>query len=182
MINEKGIYHGGELNLREFYGFQPTVNKGITKLQGYTFAKKFYLQPSDVKLLRPITCDFWNNATNLNDVYEINYRDIVVFFCFNLHWTCMFILLIYFKVFGKVQWTTLQYTRYRGHIWSRRKVYQRTQKLSRKSFISLAFNIRNYNITALKEQHSEKYSFVDANSKQNAVVRNVSETSPVPCR
>ena len=94
LTNEKGIYHGGELNLREFYTFQPAVNKGITKLHGYTFAKEFYLQPSDVKLLRPITCDFWNNATNLNDVYEINYRDIVIFFCFNLHWTCMFILLI----------------------------------------------------------------------------------------
>ena len=85
LTTEKGIYHGGELNLREFYTFQPAVNKGITKLHGYTFAKEFYLQPSDVKLLRPITCDFWNNATNLNDVYEINYRDIVVFFCFNLH-------------------------------------------------------------------------------------------------
>ena len=54
-------------------------------------------------------------------------------------------------------------------------------KLSRKSFISLALNIRNHNVTALKEQHFEKYSFVDANSKQNAVVRNVSETSLVPC-
>ena len=93
--------YGGGLNLREFYRFQPIVNKGIVKLHGYTFAKEFYLQPSDVK----------------------NYRDILIFFCFNFHWTCMFILLIYFKVFGKVQWTTLQYKRYRGHIWSRRKVY-----------------------------------------------------------
>ena len=83
--NEKGIYHGGELNLREFYRFQPTVNKGITKLHGYTFAKGFYLQPSDVKLLRHITVDFYNNASNFNEVYEINYRDIVIFFCFNLH-------------------------------------------------------------------------------------------------
>ena len=92
--NEKGIYHGGELNLREFYRFQPTVNKGITKLHGHTFAKGFYLQPSDVKLLTHITVDFYNNASNFNEVYEINYRDIVIFFCFNLHWTCMFILLI----------------------------------------------------------------------------------------
>ena len=87
LTNEKGIYHGGELNLREFYRFQLTV------------------------------------ASNLNEVYEINYRDLVIFFCFNLPWTCMFILLLKFKLFGKAQWTTLQYTRYRGHIWSRRKVY-----------------------------------------------------------
>ena len=46
--------YGGELNLREFYRFQPTVNKSIVKLHGYTFAKEFYLQPSDVKLLRYI--------------------------------------------------------------------------------------------------------------------------------
>ena len=37
-------------------------------------------------------------------------------------------------------------------------------------------------MTAEKEQHSEKKSLVDANSKQNAVLRNVSETSPGPCR
>ena len=38
-------------------------------------------------------------------------------------------------------------------------------------------------MTVLKEQHSENYSFVDANSEQIAgVVRNVSETFPVPCR
>ena len=58
LSNEKGIYHGGELNVRGFYRFQLTV------------------------------------ASNLNEFNEINYRDIVIFFCFNLHWTYMFILLI----------------------------------------------------------------------------------------
>ena len=48
LSNEKGIYHGGELNLRDFYRFQLTV------------------------------------ASNFKEVYEINYRDLVIFFCFNL--------------------------------------------------------------------------------------------------
>ena len=85
LTNDKGIYHGGGLNIRELYTFQPTVPKGITKLHGNTFSKEFYVQPSDVKLLRHITGDFWNNASKLNEVYEIKYRDIVLFFCFNLH-------------------------------------------------------------------------------------------------
>ena len=58
LSNEKRIYHGGELNVREFYKFQLTV------------------------------------ASNLNEFNETNYRDIVIFLCFNLHWTYMFILLI----------------------------------------------------------------------------------------
>ena len=58
LSNEEGIYHGGDLNVREFYRFQLTV------------------------------------ASNLNEFYEINNRDIVIFLCFNLPWTCMFILLI----------------------------------------------------------------------------------------
>ena len=123
LTNEKGIYHGGKLYLRDFYRFQLTVYKSNAQLHGYTFAKQFYLQPSDITLFRDFTCDLWNNTSNLDEVYEINNRDIAIFFCFNLPWTCIFILLIYFNVFGKVQWTTLQYKRYRGYIWSRRKVY-----------------------------------------------------------
>ena len=56
------------------------------------------------------------------------------------------------------------------------------QKLSRKSFISLAFNIRNHHMRALMKQHNEKFSIVDANSKRNALVKNVLETSPVQYR
>ena len=52
LSNEKGIYHGGKVNV------QLTV------------------------------------ASNLNEFNEINYRDIVIFVCFNLHWTYMFILLV----------------------------------------------------------------------------------------
>ena len=48
LSNEKRIYYGGKLNLRDFQRFQVTV------------------------------------ASNLNELYEINYRDIAIFFCFNL--------------------------------------------------------------------------------------------------
>ena len=48
LSNEKRIYYGGKLNLRDFQRFQLTV------------------------------------ASNLNELYEINYRDIAIFFCFNL--------------------------------------------------------------------------------------------------
>ena len=33
-------------------------------------------------------------APYFNEFYELNFRDIVIFVCFNLPWTCMFILLI----------------------------------------------------------------------------------------
>ena len=48
LSNEKGIYYGGKLNLRDFHRFQLTV------------------------------------TSNLNELYEINYRDIAIFFSFNL--------------------------------------------------------------------------------------------------
>ena len=84
LTNEKGIYHGGKLYLRDFYRFQLTVYKSNAQLHGYTFAKQFYLQPSDITLFRDFTCDLWNNTSNLDEVYEINNRDIAIFFCFNL--------------------------------------------------------------------------------------------------
>ena len=48
LSNEKEIYYGGKLNLRDFQRFQLTV------------------------------------AWNLNEMYKTNYRDIAIFFSFNL--------------------------------------------------------------------------------------------------
>ena len=93
-INEKGIYHGGELNIREFHKFQQTVYNGITQLHEYTIEKQFSLQSSDIALSRQFVCVYGDTASNSNEVYEINYRDILIFFCFYLPWTCFFILLI----------------------------------------------------------------------------------------
>ena len=94
LTNEMGIYHGGELDLREFHTFQVQDYNGITQLHEYTFTKHFYLQSSDVKLLRQIACVFGDTASNSNEVDEIYYRVIVIFFFFNLPWTCIFTLLL----------------------------------------------------------------------------------------
>lgn len=121
--NEKIISLGGEHQFREFYRLQLKLSVGLRQFDAYKFAKQFYFQPSDVTLLRPISCIFYNPALNFNTILEVNYWHIVIFLCVNLPWNSIFMLLIWFLLFGKFRSRRLRYTRYRGHIWSRRKIY-----------------------------------------------------------
>ena len=62
-----------------------------------------------------------------NNVYDqvraIRFRDVVITFFLYLPWNCILMLLLWFMVFGKFQLGGMYYTRYRGHLWSKRKIY-----------------------------------------------------------
>ena len=123
LSKENGIFHGGELQLRECRGFQLIFPTDTRSFSTYAIENQFSLQPRNVKLPCPFSHDFLSLACGFFEINEIHYWDLVSCLLVILPWYCIFILLIWFKVRYTFRSRRLRFTRYRGHIWSRRKAY-----------------------------------------------------------
>ena len=131
----------GGLNLNGFQRFNITVLKCARSFHGSTFQRTVCLRYCGTEFMCPKNFIFCFPAPNNvydqvyairfrdvpNNVYDqvhaIRFRDIVITFFLYLPWNCIFMLLLWFMVFGKFQFGGMGYTRYSGPLWSKRKIY-----------------------------------------------------------